>query len=101
MQSVPEAAAEGEGLPSAHQLRDWGYGDMQTHAQPDQGNKVRFCRAGLPTALFMDCLLLAGTESAPCCALSKQPVSACIVHAFRKLISMQETMHTLVWVLLL
>lgn len=42
MQSVPEAAAEGEGLPSANQLLEIGYGGGQAHAQPDQGDKVRF-----------------------------------------------------------
>lgn len=40
MQSVPEAAAEGDTLPSADQLINLGYGGGQTHAQPHQGDKV-------------------------------------------------------------
>lgn len=69
MQSVPEAAGEGEALPSAHQLLDWGYGAGQTHAQPDQGDKVRivgwtvhcsaygFCAAGRRYERCMLCLV--------------------------------------------
>lgn len=40
MQSVPESAVEGEGLPPADQLIDLGYGVEQNQAQSDQGDKV-------------------------------------------------------------
>lgn len=35
MQSVPEAAVEGEGLPAAHQLRELGYGVREDQPHPD------------------------------------------------------------------
>ena len=43
MQSVPESAVEGEGLPTADQLNDLSYGVGENQAQPDQpdqGDKV-------------------------------------------------------------
>ena len=50
MQSVPEAAVEGEGLPTADQLNRLGYSVGENQAQPDQGDKV-ICWAGSCTAL--------------------------------------------------